>query len=132
MDLKYLNKDELRGWWHFIKEGLEKVRAKGHNTWISEDIYCDCYEQRSFLYVGLRDGKPLGFTVLQPIGKTLHVWVAYMENHTHDDFLIGWKHIQNIANNANMDKVSFSSVRKGWTRHAKEMGFKPATWEYTL
>jgi hypothetical protein len=132
MEFRYIPKEDLRKWWHWLKHGLEKVIAKGHNTWIPEDIYCDCYEQRSFLYVGLKDSNPVGFAVLQPIGKTLHVWVAYMENHTHDDFLEGWQHIQNIANNASMDKVSFSSVRKGWNRHAEKLGFKPATWEYTL
>ena len=130
MQVKYISKDELRSHWGWIKEGLEKVRAKGHDSWIVEDIYCDCFEQRSMLWIGYRDDQPVGFMVLQPIGDALHVWVAYLT--THQDLLDGFKEINKIASNGGAKKVTFTSVRKGWEKKARLMGFTPTTWEYKL
>lgn len=130
MEVKYIPKDELRNYWGWVKEGLEKVRSKGHDQWIVEDIYCDCFEQRSMLWIGYRDNNPVGFMVLQPIGTTFHVWVAYLT--THQDLADGFEHIKNIASKGNCEKISFISQRKGWEKKAKLMGFMPTTWEYKL
>ena len=129
MEVKYIPKDQLRIHWGWIKEGLEKVRAKGHDSWIAEDIYCDCFEQRAMLWIGYRDSIPVGFMVLQPIGNALHVWVSYL---TTNDLLNGFNHIKNIAKQGNLKKVTFSSVRRGWEKKAKSMGFTPTTWECAL
>jgi hypothetical protein len=40
--------------------------------------------------------------------------------------------IQAIAKQGGKSKVTFNSQRKGWERRARQMGFKPQTWEYTL
>ena len=130
MIVKYISKDELRSHWSWIKEGLEKVRARGHDQWIVEDIYCDCFEQRSMLWIGYRDDKPVGFMVLQPLGSNLHVWVAYLT--THQDLLDGFEQIKEIAKRGNLKKVTFTSVRKGWEKKAKLMGFMPTTWEISI
>lgn len=127
MIVKYIPKDELRNYWDWVKEGLNKVRSKGHDQWIVEDVYCDCFEQRSMLWIGYRDDAPVGFMVLQPIGESLHVWVAYLT--THQDLQDGFEHIKNIAKQGNLQKVTFSSVRRGWDKRARSMGFTPTTWE---
>lgn len=130
MIVKYISKDQLRNHWDWVKEGLNKVRAKGHDQWIVEDVYCDCFEQRSMLWIAYRDDEPIGFMVLQPIGNALHVWVAYLT--THQDLFDGFEHIKNIAKQGNLEKVTFSSVRRGWEKKAKLMGFAPTTWEHKL
>jgi len=78
MILHYIPKDQLRQHWEYIRHGLEIVRSKGHTDYIAEDVYCDCFEQRSMLFMGIVDNKPVGFVVLQPIGNRLHVWAAKM------------------------------------------------------
>jgi len=130
--LHYIPKDQLRTHWEFIRHGLEIVRSKGHPEWLVEDVYCDCYEQRSMVFLAVTDNKPYGFVVLQPIGKTLHVWAAWST--INDELLLqqAWQEIQQIAKNGQKTKVTFSSQRRGWERKARLMGFKPQTWEFNF
>ena len=132
MILHYIPKDQLRTHWEFIKHGLEIVRSKGHPEWLAEDVYCDCYEQRSMVFLAITNNQPYGFVVLQPIGQTLHVWAAWST--INDELLLqqAWQEIQQIAKNGQKTKVTFSSQRRGWERKARLMGFKPQTWEFNF
>ena len=132
MILHYIPKDKLREHWDFIKHGLELVRAKGHTEWIVEDVYCDCYENRSMIFLAITDNKPYGFVVLQPIGNTLHIWAAWSVINNEELQNVAMKEIQAIAKQGGKSKVTFSSQRKGWERRARAMGFQPQTWEYIL
>ena len=132
MILHYIPKDKLREHWDFIKHGLELVRAKGHTEWIVEDVYCDCYENRSMVFLAITDNKPYGFVVLQPIGNTLHIWAAWSVINNEELQNVAMKEIQAIAKQGGKSKVTFSSQRKGWERRARAMGFQPQTWEYIL
>ena len=132
MILHYIPKDKLREHWDYVKHGLELVRVKGHMEWIIEDIYCDCYENRSMLFLGIVDNKAVGFVVLQPIGNTLHVWATWSTLNDETLFHQAWQEIQAIAKQGNKSRVTFSSQRRGWERKAREMGFKPQTWEFIL
>lgn len=132
MILHYIPKDQLRQHWEYIRHGLEIVRSKGHTDYISEDVYCDCYEQRSMLFMGIVDNKPVGFVVLQPIGNRLHVWAAWSLLNDEALFMQAFQEIQAIAKQGGKTKVTFNSERRGWERKARQMGFKPQTWEFTL
>ena len=132
MILHYIPKDKLREHWDYVKHGLELVRAKGHTSWIVEDVYCDCYENRSMLFIGLVDSKAVGFVILQPIGDTLHVWATWSTLNDKTLFYQAWQEIQSIAKQGGKSRVTFSSQRKGWERKARELGFKPQTWEFIL
>jgi hypothetical protein len=126
MELKYIAPSELRAQWEWVRQGLEKIRSKGHNAWLPEDIYCDCFEQRAMLWISPDNG----FMVLQPNGKELHVWAAYLQ--TTDQLESGFEHIKNIARQGNCNKITFSSMRKGWEHRAKQMGFRPRVWEIDI
>jgi hypothetical protein len=132
MILHYIPKDQLRQHWEYIRHGLEIVRSKGHTDYIAEDVYCDCFEQRSMLFMGIVDNKPVGFVVLQPIGNRLHVWAAWSLLNDEALFMQAFQEIQAIAKQGGKTKVTFNSERRGWERKARQMGFKPQTWEYTL
>ena len=126
MEARYIPKEELRSWWTWVKNGLETVLRKTPESWIPEDIYCDCYENRSMLWVTLVDNKPVGFFVLQPNGLNVHIWVAYLEDPRY--LKEGWEHIKGIVRNGNGETITFSSFRKGWEKRALELGFKARTW----
>ena len=132
MILHYIPKDQLRQHWEYVRHGLEIVRSKGHTDYIAEDVYCDCYEQRSMLFIGIVDNKPVGFVVLQPIGNRLHVWAAWSLLNDETLFTQAFQEIQQIAKQGGKTKVTFNSERRGWERKARQMGFKPQTWEFTL
>lgn len=126
MEARYIPKEELRQWWPWLKKGFEVVLKKTPESWIPEDIYCDCYENRSMLWVTLVDNKAVGFFVLQPSGTNVHIWVAYLEDPRY--LKEGFEHIKGIARNGNCETLTFSSFRKGWERRALELGFKTRTW----
>ena len=132
MIFHYIPKDQLRTHWEFIKEGLEIVRTKGHMEWIVEDVYCDCYENRSMLFMGIVNDKPEGFIVLQPVGNALHIWATWSRIFDYGIFTKGLEEVKAIARQGGKTRVTFSSQRKGWERRARLMGFKPQTWEFIL
>jgi hypothetical protein len=130
--LHYIPKDQLRSHWDYVKHGLELVRAKGHTEWIVEDVYCDCFENRSMLFIAIIDNKQVGFVVLQPTFNSFHVWASWSTINDQTLFQQAFQEIQAIAKQGGKSKVTFTSQRRGWERRAKQMGFKPQTWEYQL
>ena len=132
MILHYIPKDQLRQHWDYIKHGLEIVRSKGHPEWLAEDVYCDCYEQRSMVFLAITNNQPYGFVVLQPMGNTIHIWAAWSS--LNDDLLLtqAFQEIQAIAKQGSKTRITFTSQRRGWDKKALQMGFKPSTWEFTL
>jgi len=132
MILHYIPKDKLREHWDYVKHGLELVRQHGHTQWIVEDVYCDCYENRSMLFIGVIDQQPVGLVILQPIADALHIWATWSTLNNQTLFYQAWQEIQQIAKQGGKSRVTFSSQRKGWERKARSLGFKPQTWEFTL
>jgi endonuclease IV len=74
----------------------------------------------------------VGFVVLQPMGDTLHVWAAWSTLNDEQLFKQVFQEIQLIAKQGNKSKVTFTSERRGWERKARELGFKPSTWEFII
>jgi hypothetical protein len=128
MEVRYIPKEELRNWWTFVRIGLNKVLEKTPESWIPEDLYCDCYENRSMLWAALEYNRPIGFFVIQPNQTNIHVWVAYLEKPSLQHLQEGLEHIKGIARNGGCQTVTFSSFRKGWSKRARELGFSERTW----
>ena len=124
MNIQYIKPDELRKVWKHIKPGLETVLQKSPEAWIPEDIYSDCFNQRSMLWAFIERNIVLGFVVLQPMGDNLHIWCAFGKG----DFDAGLDHVLRIAREGGAKTISFDSWRKGWDRKAKALGFRPRKW----
>lgn len=129
MEFIYIHPSELRTEWQWVREGLEKVRGKGHSDWLSEDVYCDCFEQRAMLWI-IKDKS--GFMVLQPLGDTMHIWAAWLQSNDQEDLKRGLQSAIEISKRGNCKKLTFTSNRRGWNIKAKELGFTPTTWEIKL
>jgi hypothetical protein len=126
MEKRYIQPQELRSWWNWVRPGLEKVKEKSTEPWIPEDVYADCFEQSSMLWVFLINSRPVGFAVLQPIQSTIHVWCAYA--YERDNMFVAWDLVQEIAKAGNATAVTFDSNRRGWEKTAKRLGFRPRKW----
>ena len=124
MNIQYIKPDELRKVWKHIKPGLETILQKSPEAWIPEDIYSDCFNQRSMLWAFIERNIVLGFVVLQPMGDNLHIWCAFGKG----DFDAGLDHVLRIAREGGAKTISFDSWRKGWDRKAKALGFRPRKW----
>ena len=132
MILHYIPNHELRQHWDFVKNGLEIVRSKADSSWIVEDVYCDCYENRSMLFLIITNKTLYGFVVLQPNNQAMHVWVTWMN--VNDNKLLEqiFAEAKVISKQNGKSTITFTSQRKGWERKAKQMGFTPLTWEFKI
>ena len=132
MILHYIPNHELRQHWDFVKNGLEIVRSEADSSWIVEDVYCDCYENRSMLFLIITNKTLYGFVVLQPNNQAMHVWVTWMN--INDNKLLEqiFEEAKVISKQNGKSTITFTSQRKGWERKAKQMGFKPLTWEFKI
>ena len=70
---------DIRKCWDLIKTGiLDILKENPHLTYIPEDVYSECVNERAFLYTS-----PVGFLVLTTEvdqftkDKTLLLWIAY-------------------------------------------------------
>jgi hypothetical protein len=132
MILHYIPNHELRQHWDFVKNGLEIVRSKADSSWIVEDVYCDCYENRSMLFLIITNKTLYGFVVLQPNNQAMHVWVTWMN--INDNKLLDniFEEVKVMSKQNGKSTITFTSQRKGWERKAKQMGFTPLTWEFKI
>ena len=128
MEYKYIPVNELRNWWSLIRPGLDKVKSKSPENWIVEDVYTDCFNQKSMLWVLLENGKFVGFFILEPQGNTMHVWVAWTLENNEQVVKNGLKYIKELSSQGGMKFLSFSSHRKGWEKRSKQYGFRPRQW----
>jgi len=128
MEYKYVSVDELRNWWPSIKPGLEKVKTKSPENWIVEDVYVDCFNQKSMLWVLIEDKRLVGFFILQPLGNTMHIWVGWTLENNQQIVENGIKYIKDLSRQGGMKYLTFSSHRRGWDKRSKQYGFRPRQW----
>lgn len=128
MDYKYIEPNQIRDWWASVKPGLEKIKRRSPENWILEDVYTDCFNQKSLLFVLVKNNHYAGFFVLQPQGETLHLWAAYSLENSYDVVENALKYIKQMALTTNVKYITFSSHRRGWSKRAVQYGFRPKLW----
>lgn len=128
IEFKFIPVDELRNWWPSVREGIAKIKTKSPENWIPEDVYTDCFNQKAMLWIVLKDSHFYGFFILQPQGQELHVWAAWTLENDYQVVEKGLQFIKNMAREANVKYLTFSSHRPGWERRAKAYGFRPRKW----
>ena len=128
MEYRYIAPQELRDWWSSVKLGLEKIKRRSPENWIVEDVYTDCFNQKSLLFVLVENNHYAGFFVLQPQKETLHLWAAYSLENSYDVVENALKYIKGMAFDAKVKYITFSSHRRGWAKRAASYGFRPKQW----
>ena len=123
MDRVFIEPQKLREVWDFVRPGLIEVMEHSTDKWIPEDVYTDCFNGKSMLWLLVTD-RPVGFGVLQPMGDCLHIWAGWGAFVMED----GFKHAKEIAKAGGARRISFESKRPGWEKMAKKYGFSPRKW----
>ena len=126
MDKQYIEPQNLRNWWNFVRPGLEDILKKSPEYWIPEDVYADCFSGRSQLWVFSNNNQPKGFAVLESRGEELHCWCGWSDGSGY--FKDGFQDVFDIAKANGFKYVTFESWRSGWDRIAPKYGFKPRKW----
>lgn len=128
MEYRFIAPQELRNWWASVKPALDKIKSKSPENWIVEDVYTDCFNQKSLLFVLIENNHYKGFFILQPQGETLHLWAAYSLENSYDVVENALKYIKGMAVEAKVKYITFSSHRRGWAKRAASYGFRPKQW----
>jgi hypothetical protein len=128
MEYRYIAPQELRQWWASVRTGLEKIKSRSPENWIIEDVYTDCFNQKSLLFVLIENNHYAGFFVLQPQNETMHLWAAYSLENSYDVVENALKYIKGMAAEAKVKYITFSSHRRGWAKRAADYGFRPRQW----
>jgi len=102
--------------------------ANQSGEWIVEDAYVDLVTGKAQLYLAIQDSYFKGYFITQNLCNILHIWAVYGENT--NLFEEGMEAIKQLAIKQNLQKITFSSVRRGWDKIAPKLGFKPKTWVY--
>jgi len=128
MEYRFIAPQELRQWWASVKPALDKIKSRSPENWIVEDVYTDCFNQKSLLFVLIENNHFKGFFILQPQGETLHLWAAYSLENSYDVVENALKYIKGMAVEAKVKYITFSSHRRGWAKRAASYGFRPKQW----
>ena len=128
MEYRFIAPQELRQWWASVRTGLEKIKRRSPENWIIEDVYTDCFNQKSLMFVMIENNHFKGFFILQPQGETMHLWAAYTLENSYDVVENALKYIKGMAAEAKVKNITFSSHRRGWSRRAAQYGFRPKLW----
>ena len=128
MEYRFIASQELRQWWASVKPALDKIKSKSPENWIVEDVYTDCFNQKSLMFVLIENNHFKGFFILQPQGETLHLWAAYSLENSYDVVENALKYIKGMAAEAKVKNITFSSHRRGWSKRAAQYGFRPKLW----
>lgn len=135
INLQWINPINLHDHWDTIKEGLEKVSVVGEG-WIPEQVYMAIAQGQAYLHIAYHDESYAGFVITQNtqgyIGMTLHVWAVYSNMNDFDILGQCMPTFQEWANKIQAKKITFSSKRKGWSKMAEKLGFKPSVTFYEI
>jgi hypothetical protein len=126
LSVKYVNPTELKTIWPWVREKLLLVQRKSPEQWMPEEIYCQCFNQNAMLWVGYLFNKPACMFILEPLGDTVGISVAWSESEPVADEAL--KHIEGIAKKGDARYLEFRTWRRGWEKRARQMGFRPRAW----
>lgn len=110
--------------WAWMRPKLEEIAQSSPVAWMPEDVYCEIKERRAYLWLALKENQPVAFCVMQPSKEALHVWAGWAEWSLDGAMELA----KEIATEAKVKRLTFSSLRPGWEKVAPEFGFKPIQW----
>ena len=116
---------DIRSTWNIVKPGLESILADNPTlTFIPEDVYSECVNERAFLFTS-----PVGFLVLTikvdqfTKDKTLYMWIAYTYEKGGHEWLAHEEWIESVAKQldckfieaqSNVPAFESYAVKNGW------------------
>lgn len=136
MNFELIHPAALHGVWTFVRSGLERVKKKGKEPWLPEDVYTALRTGRATLYFG-KDGPHLiGFMILEKIEEAfshrpvLNAWAVYAPSEQQEHYADALKFTEDcvlemdrIAKLAGVTTIKMAG-RLGWQKVLKGL-FQP-------
>jgi hypothetical protein len=117
---------DIRKCWNVIKTGiLDILEENPHLTYIPEDVYSECVNERAFLYTS-----PVGFLVLTTEvdqftkDKTLLLWIAYTYNKGGHNWLNHEEWFNNLAKEAGCKYLEARSRVPEMESYVEQIGWE--------
>ena len=117
---------DIRKCWNVIKTGiLEVLKENPHLTYIPEDVYSECVNERAFLYTS-----PVGFLILTvetdqfTKDKTLLLWIAYTYEKGGHEWLAHNDWFNNLAMQAGCKYLEARSRVPEMESYTKQIGWE--------
>ena len=117
---------DIRKCWNVIKTGiLEVLKENPHLTYIPEDVYSECVNERAFLYTS-----PVGFLILTTEvdqftkDKTLLLWIAYTYNKGGHNWLSHEEWFNNLAKEAGCKYLEARSRVPEMESYVEQIGWE--------
>jgi hypothetical protein len=126
---KIVEPKDIRGYWAYVRGGLETILRKSPEDWIPEDVYASLVSNRANLWLAVENDQAVGFVVGYVNGETFHVWCAFGD--LQGKLQYWFAELEKIAK-TQCTRITFDSWRPAWSRVAKELGFKPRSWAKEL
>jgi hypothetical protein len=123
--LRLVTPDALRADWLAARPHIEALRQRQGSTWLVEDVYHLLRSNVAMLWV--RDPLAAFFVTLQQIDpfagtRVLTVWIGWNSTNT-EALREDMDALRQVAALQGCEAVRFVSARKGWQRHAGDIGF---------
>lgn len=127
MKLHVIAREALRLEWPKMRPFVERVRLKGREEWIAEDVYAAILEGSSVAYWA---DEREGLMVLSPRGDTLHWWI--LAGPSGCAFVPRAVQAVKALAGQTFKRMSMRTHRPGWTRMARRFGWTATTYEVNL
>jgi hypothetical protein len=115
--------ESLHAWWEYVREGLLRVKVKGKEKWLVEDVYTAIRTKRSTLYIARDEDKPIGFFVaemsIEPFSNepVLFIWTLFgPDSLPYTDECITY--LEQLAHSIGAKRIRFTG-RRGWEKVLK-------------
>ena len=123
---------DIRSTWNIVKPGLESILADNPTlTFIPEDVYSECVNERAFLFTS-----PKGFLVLTievdryTKDKTLYMWLAYTYDIGGHQWIAHEQWMESVAKELDCKFIEAQSNVPGFESYAVANGWSLDTRVY--
>ena len=117
---------DIRSTWNIVKPGIEQILAENpYLTFLPEDVYSECVNERAFLYTS-----PVGFLVLTvevdqfTKDKTLLLWIAYTYKKGGHNWLVHDEWFDSLAKEAGCKYLEARSRVPEMESYTKTIGWE--------
>jgi len=131
-DIYIMDPARIGQYWDKMKAGLEKLQQVGSGDWRPEDMYHAIKSGNAIAFINVQgwDGFMICTKMVTFRGPILWVWAVYAEHGT--DVSGYWEKLKEFAAEECVDLITLSSSREGWSRAARNYGFKATQIVYEM
>lgn len=127
---------QARAFYWLIEEACERLNAREHREHFAPDVYAALLRGEAKAVVVMDGEQPVGLYVAcrdceHNARPAMLIWLGYVRpGAPHGVAKAGLAHCEQLAAAEGLDTVVFGTQRRGWLRHARQLGFELVEYRY--